>query len=299
MEYILQSHELTKLYGKKAAADHVSMSIQKGDIYGFIGKNGAGKTTFMKMVLGMIFPSGGTLELFGRRADNAARKRIGSLIEAPGLYKSCTAKENLRRFAILYGGNDADIDRLLKLVQLENTGKKKVGEFSLGMKQRLGIALALLGSPEFLVLDEPVNGLDPAAIKNVRDIILNINREYGITVLISSHLLGELAKISTRYGIINQGILVEELTAQELMENCRHTLTVCCREPEIAVPVLREELGIESEIRRNGETITLFEGLDRAEEINAALVRAGAGVYDLHNAAVDMEDYFIERIGAK
>ncbi len=296
MDYVLQTTELTRYFGKKAAVDKVSMHIAKGDIYGFIGKNGAGKTTAMKMVLGMIFPSSGTMELFGKPAGNAARRRIGSLIEAPGLYKQCTAYENMKRYSILAGGSDQDIKNILELVSLQNTGKKKAGAFSLGMKQRLGIALALLGNPDLLVLDEPVNGLDPAGIKDVRDTILRINQERGVTVLISSHLLGELAKISTRYGIINNGVLVEEISAKELEAQFRQNMIIKCRKPQVAAGILQQRFDVESpEI--SGESITIYSALNRAEEILTALVQADAGVYDLHTSEADMEDYFIERIG--
>lgn len=296
MDYILQTNGLTKFFGKKAAVDRVSMHIAKGDIYGFIGKNGAGKTTTMKMVLGMLFPTAGTMELFGQKADNTARHRIGSLIEAPGLYPKCTAYENMKRFSILYGGDDKAIKDILELVGLQNTGKKKAGAFSLGMKQRLGIAIALLGDPEFLVLDEPVNGLDPAGIKDVRDTMLRINQERGVTVLISSHLLGELSKISTRYGIINNGVLVEEVTAKELESRFRQNMVIQCREPQKAIGILQQHFGVEAP-ELNGERITLYSALDKAEEIITALVQAGAGLYDLHVSEADMEDYFIERIG--
>ena len=296
MDYVLQTHELTKIFGKKAAVDKVSMNIAKGDIYGFIGKNGAGKTTTMKMVLGMLFPSGGTMELFGKKASNRSRKRIGSLIEAPGLYKNCTAYENMKRFSILYGGNDKSIKEILELVNLQNTGKKKAGAFSLGMKQRLGIGIAMLGDPEFLVLDEPVNGLDPAGIKDVRDMILRINQERQVTVLISSHLLGELAKISTRYGIIHDGALVEEITAKDLEAQFRQNMVIKCRKPQAAIDILRQRFDVEAP-ELNGENITIFSALDRGEEILTALVQADAGVYDLHVSEADMEDYFIERIG--
>ncbi len=296
MEYVLRTKELTKIYGQKTVADKISMNIRRGDIYGFIGKNGAGKTTTMKMILGMIFPNGGEIELFGKPIDNAGRRRIGSLIEAPGLYKNLTAYENLHRFSLLYGGDEKNISEILEIVNLADTGKKKAGEFSLGMRQRLGIGIALLGNPDLLVLDEPVNGLDPAAIKRVRDAIIRINRERGVTVLISSHLLGELAKISTKYGIINSGVLVEEVTAEELGTRCQQSLVVKCRDSSKAGAVLREKLGIGSFDVTDG-VLEIFSGLDRAEEINTALVNAGAGVFDFHITNADMEDYFIERIG--
>lgn len=296
MDYVLKTHELTKIYGKKAVVDKVSMNIAKGDIYGFIGRNGAGKTTAMKMMLGMIFPDGGSTELFGGKADDNARKRVGSLIEAPALYKNCTAYENLKRFSILFGGDKKNINDILELVNLQDTGKKTAGKFSLGMKQRLGIAVAMMGNPELLILDEPVNGLDPTAIKQIRDAILNINREKGVTFLISSHLLGELSKISTRYGIINNGQLVEEITAEDLEASCRQKLMIKCRDTEKAEKILRSKFSIDN-IEKTDNSISIYDGFDIAEKINTALVTEGAGVYDFHISNSDIEDYFLERIG--
>lgn len=296
MEYVLRTKGLTKTYGQKTVVDKVSMNIAGGDIYGFIGKNGAGKTTTMKIILGTIFSDGGSIELFGKKANNTARRRIGALIEAPGIYKNLTAYENLRRFSLLYGGDEKNIKEILEIVDLSDTGNKKAGEFSLGMRQRLGIGIAMLGSPDFLILDEPVNGLDPEAIKRVRDSLITINREKKVTILISSHLLGELSKISTRYGIINNGRLVEEITAQQLEKDCRRCLTVKCRRPNIAEKTLISALGI-NDFEICNETIIIGSGFERTEEINAELVRKGAQVYDFHLSNADMEDYFIERIG--
>lgn len=296
MEYVLRTKGLTKTYGQKTVVDKVSMNIAGGDIYGFIGKNGAGKTTTMKIILGTIFFDGGSIELFGKKSNNTARRRIGALIEAPGIYKNLTAYENLRRFSLLYGGDEKNIKEILEIVDLSDTGNKKAGEFSLGMRQRLGIGIAMLGSPDFLILDEPVNGLDPEAIKRVRDSLITINREKKVTILISSHLLGELSKISTRYGIINNGRLVEEITAQQLEKDCRRCLTVKCRRPNIAEKTLISALGI-NDFEICNETIIIGSGFERTEEINAELVRKGAQVYDFHLSNADMEDYFIERIG--
>ncbi len=296
MDKVLATRGLTKVYGSRKVVDNVNMTINKGDIYGFIGKNGAGKTTTMKMILGMIFSSKGEIELFGEKACDKARLKIGSLIEAPGLYKSSTAYDNLRRFSILFGGTDKEIKEILELVGLANTGKKKAGAFSLGMKQRLGIAIAMLGNPEFLVLDEPVNGLDPAGIKEIRDAIININREKGVTFFISSHLLGELARISTRYGIINNGILVEELSAEALQASCGKKLEIKCTDPVTARKILCETFNAER-IVDNATGLSAEVELERAAEINAALVQAGCGVYDFHTVGTDVEDFFLERIG--
>ena len=226
MNYVIETKNLTKKFPNKLAVDHIDMHVQKGDIYGLIGRNGAGKTTAMKMILGTLFPSEGSITLFGDTNLSKQRKRIGSLIEAPGLYRGCTAYENMKRFSLLYGGTEEDIKELLEFVGLANTGKMKAGHFSLGMKQRLGIALALLGNPEILVLDEPVNGLDPAGIKEIRDIIHKLNKEKGITFVVSSHLLDELGKIATRYGILSDGQLVDEISAYELQERCKTCLII-------------------------------------------------------------------------
>ena len=217
METVLKTVGLSKKYGSRYVVRGVNMTINKGDIYGFIGKNGAGKTTFMRVILGLSEPTEGSFELFGGISREEAGRKTGALIEAPGIYPNCTAKENMKRFALLKGADANSIDGILEFVGLGDVGNKKAGKFSLGMKQRLGIAVALLGDPEFLVLDEPVNGLDPAGMKEVRDLIVKLNKERGITVLISSHLLDELSKIVTRYGIINNGVLVDELGAAEIL----------------------------------------------------------------------------------
>lgn len=228
MEYIIETEGLTKRYGKRLCVNNISIHIAKGDIYGFIGRNGAGKTTAMRLILVLARPTSGKIKLFNSDDLNAQRKKIGSLIEAPGLYKRCSALENMKRFSILYGGDDKEIEELLSFVGLNGVGNKKVGQFSLGMKQRLGIAIALLGNPEVLILDEPVNGLDPAGIKEVRDLLLKLNKEKNVTIMISSHLLDELAKITTKYGIINNGVLVEEIDAPKLMERCKNNIVISC-----------------------------------------------------------------------
>lgn len=226
MNYIIETKELYKHYGDKIAVNKMSLHIKKGDIYGLIGKNGAGNTSLMKLLLGLTSPNSGQIRLFDNDNLNEGRQKIGSLIEAPALYKNETAFENMKRFSILAGSNhNQEINPILQLVGLGDTGKKKCGSFSLGMRQRLGIAIALLGNPEILILDEPINGLDPAGIKEIRDIIVQLNKQ-GVTFLISSHLLDELGKIATNYGIVNNGQLVEEITAQKLQTKCRSSLVI-------------------------------------------------------------------------
>lgn len=296
--YVVETENLTKTYGKKTVLDHVSMHVAKGDIYGFIGKNGAGKTTLMKLLLGMSQPTEGSLRLFGSTQLSAGRRRIGSLIEEPALYKSCTAYENLQRFAILAGAEKQDLQALLEFVGLGDVGKKKAGKFSLGMKQRLGIAIAMLGNPELLVLDEPINGLDPEGIKEIRDLLLRLNHEQGVTILVSSHLLDELAKITTRYGIINQGRLVEETTAAEMMQRCQRKLHVVTEQTKEAVKMIKQ-LYPKAEISVVADGVEVVaETLDNAK-INQHLVQGGVSVQGMTFAANNMEDYFIERMGGK
>lgn len=296
METVLRTVGLTKRFGRARAVDHVSMTVNKGDIYGFIGKNGAGKTTFMRVVLGLSAPTEGTVELFGGLSPEEAGKKIGALIEAPGIFSHCTAKENMKRFAILKDEDESQIDGLLDFVGLGDVGNKKAGKFSLGMKQRLGIAIAMLGDPELLILDEPVNGLDPTGMKEIRDLILRLNREKGITVLISSHLLDELSKIVTRYGIINNGVLVDEIDASEMKAKTGHRLIIVVDDVEKAVSLLEKEVGKDS-IGINGHAIGLSSGLDRTAELNALLVKNGVAVSSLSVKTDGLEKYFIEKVG--
>lgn len=296
METVLRTVGLTKRFGRASAVDHVSMTVNRGDIYGFIGKNGAGKTTFMRVVLGLSAPTEGTVELFGGLSPEEAGKKIGALIEAPGIFPHCTAKENMKRFAILKDEDESKIDGLLDFVGLGDVGNKKAGKFSLGMKQRLGIAIAMLGAPELLILDEPVNGLDPTGMKEIRDLILRLNREKGITVLISSHLLDELSKIVTRYGIINNGVLVDEIDASEMKAKTGHRLIIVVDDVEKAVSLLEKEVGKDS-IGINGHAIGLSSGLDRTAELNALLVKNGVAVSSLSVKTDGLEKYFIEKVG--
>ncbi len=298
MNYVLQTENLTKQFGDRTAVKNVSMQIKKGDIYGFIGKNGAGKTTLMRLVLGAVMPTGGSIKLFdGRESESEARHRIGALLEYPCIYKNCTALENLRRFSILTGsGGEDELEDILELVGLGNTGRKKAGQFSLGMKQRLGIGIALLGHPDFLVLDEPINGLDPAGIKEIRDVILTLNQKKGVTFLISSHLLDELSKIVTTYGIINNGVLAEQISAKELEKRCRHHLKLRVDNVPRAQALLSCIVRPES-VRLGDGCIYLYELFEQSDRINRLLVRHGIMVSELAVQTTGLEDYFLERMG--
>lgn len=314
MEHILQTFGVTKKYNRRPVVDHINMTIDKGEVYGFIGRNGAGKTTFMRIVLGLALPDEGTVSLFGGEMRESAGQKIGSIIEAPALYSGCSALENLRRFSGLCTRNtvvpskdpqadsrievkdDAVLGELLDLVGLSEAGNKKVGSFSLGMKQRLGLAVAMLGDPEFLILDEPVNGLDPAGMKDIRDAIHTLNRERGVTFLISSHLLDELSRIATKYGIINKGVLVEEITVNELSDKCRQSICVTVDDEQKALAVLKDHIP-EKDISVSGNIINIYMHSGDAAAINALLVRSGIAVSSLGTGGYSIENYFIERMG--
>ena len=230
---MLQTNSLTKKYKNFQALNGLTMNVPKGSIYGFVGKNGAGKTTLIRLICGLQEPTSGDFTLYGIRNDSKdiikSRRRMGAVVETPSIYMDMTAEENLKQQYLILGLPSYEgIPELLKLVGLENTGKKKAKNFSLGMKQRLGIAIALTGDPDFLVLDEPVNGLDPQGIVEMRELILKLNRERQITVLISSHILDELSRLATHYGIIDNGRMVKELSAEELDAACRKSKFIGC-----------------------------------------------------------------------
>lgn len=297
METVLKTEQLCKAFGTRLAVNNVSMTIEKGDIYGFIGKNGAGKTTLMRLVLNLIFPNSGSIELFGEKTLSEKNlMRVGSLIEAPSFFKKCSAWENMKRFAILYGADDNEIKEALEAVSLADTGKKKAEKFSFGMKQRLGIAIALLGKPDFIILDEPVNGLDPEGIKEMRDLILKLNHEKGITFLISSHLLDELSKVVTKYGIIKDGMLVEEISAAELKEKCGQSLKITLDNSEGAAALLSDKYGKDN-IRIENGCLFVSGHMSESAAINKLLFENGFSVSAMESISADIEDYFIKMMG--
>ena len=298
-ELLLQTRALTKQYGRHRAVDQVSMHIKKGAIYGFIGRNGAGKTTTLRMISGLASPTAGEIELFGCRGRELSRirSRVGCLIEGPGLYGSMSARDNLKMKSMLLGVYKRGYEEeLLDIVGLGGVGKKPVKRYSLGMKQRLGIALALVGEPDLLVLDEPINGLDPQGIAEVRDTVLKLNRERNMTILISSHILEELSKIATDYGIIHNGTLLQELTNEELMEKCSERLEVTLDDPERAVPVM-DRLGIKRYQVADREHIYIFERLEESAALNMAFAKAGIPVRDISVTNEELETYFLKLTG--
>lgn len=298
-ELLLQTRALTKQYGRHRAVDQVSMHIKKGAIYGFIGRNGAGKTTTLRMISGLASPTAGEIELFGCRGRELSRirSRVGCLIEGPGLYGSMSARDNLKMKSMLLGVYKRGYEEeLLDIVGLGGVGKKPVKRYSLGMKQRLGIALALVGEPDLLVLDEPINGLDPQGIAEVRDTVLKLNRERNMTILISSHILEELSKIATDYGIIHNGTLFQELTNEELMEKCSERLEVTLDDPERAVPVM-DRLGIKRYQVADREHIYIFERLEESAALNMAFAKAGIPVRGISVTNEELETYFLKLTG--
>ena len=299
MEYILTTDKLTKIYGQKRAADDISLHIKKGDVYGLIGRNGAGKTTILKMICGLSNPTSGTVTFNGKTGSDLSREmnKIGSLIETPGLFPKMSAYQNIKLKCILCGkDDDAYIKSLLKQVGLENVGKKPTQSFSLGMKQRLGIALALVGDPEFIVLDEPINGLDPQGIAEMREIIHKLSKERGMTVIVSSHILDELAKVADAFGIINDGKLIDEFTSEQLEEKCGTYLVLKTGDVKKTQAVLADK-GIGSyEVLENGK-IKIMQAVEDTSKLVAALVEAGVPVYELALTQTTLEQYYLTRTG--
>ena len=294
VEFVLQTEGLTKKYGRKFVVNDLNIKIRKGDIYGFIGKNGAGKTTTIKMIAGLCRPKSGKMELFDCKSLTEGRKIIGTVIENHAIYPYLSAKQNIEAQRILKGVTDKKVtEDILEIVGLGGVGKKRAKNFSLGMKQRLAIGLALVGDPEFLILDEPINGLDPSGIKDVRELILKLNKELGITILISSHILGELAKMSTAYGIISKGELVDQFTAEELKTRVRPSLRISVNDPEKAVQVLNENLGI-SDCEVLGNDIKVYENIEKVLEINSVLEENEIIIQSFGKIEGDYENYFIK-----
>ena len=298
-ELLLQTRNLTKQYGRHRAVDDVNMHIKKGAIYGFIGRNGAGKTTCLKMISGLSTPSYGEIEMFGYNGKDLqkVRSRVGCLIEAPGLYGNMSAYDNLNIKCKLTGiKKKGYIEELLKTVGLDTVGEKKTKHYSLGMKQRLGIALALVGEPDLLILDEPINGLDPQGIVEVRETIQKLAKERGMTICISSHILEELSKLATDYGIIHNGCLVQELTREELMKKCSERIELTLDNPKQAIPVL-DDMGFNSYQVIDKEHIHIFERLGESASLNMELAKAGIPVKGISITSEELENYFLRLTG--
>ena len=298
-KYLLSTQGLTKQYGRQKAVDHIDIHIKKGAIYGFIGRNGAGKTTTLKMISGLARPTDGEIIMFGYRGGGLKniRSRVSCLIEAPGVYGNLSAYDNLKIKCKLFGIQEKSyIPEILEMVGLNHVGKKKVKHYSLGMKQRLGIGLTLVGDPDLLLLDEPINGLDPQGIVEVRDTILRLNEERNMTILVSSHILEELSKIATHYGIIHNGSLLQEMTKEELMKRCSERIEICLDEPKRAVPVL-DEMGFTNYQIVDKERIHIFVRLEESAGLNMELAKAGILVREIRITSEELEDYFLNLTG--
>ena len=292
-EPIFASHQLTKRY-RDLAVDHITLEIKPGQIFGLVGKNGAGKTTLIRMITGQTFPTSGDFTLFGQSGEanlNKMRRRIGCMVETPSFFPYLSAQENLEFYRIQRGipGRET-VNTLLRQVGLADTGKKKFKNFSLGMKQRLGLALALLGNPDFLVLDEPINGLDPMGIVEFRDVLLQLNREHGTTILISSHILSELANLT--------GGLGEKNPAAETRPKCRDCLEIAINNAPQAAAIL-ENAGITDFEVLPGSTIRLYSHIDDPQTISGLLVNGGVALLSINTHTSNLEDYFLNLMGGK
>ncbi len=302
MEYVLQASGLTKSYRKNRVLNGVSMNIQRGDIYGFVGENGSGKTTVIRIITGLIYAEGGEFSLFGVKSTDpailSARSRMGAIVESPSIYLNMSAKENLLMQSGILGIKDEnkckDILNTVGLGELWDT-KKHAGDFSLGMRQRLGIAMALLGDPEFIILDEPMNGLDPAGIVEVRELILHLNRNKGITFLISSHILTELALVATRYGIISRGRLMQEISAAELERVCSHNTVIKSTNRDALVSLLSTDF--DSSIMEVLDDGVCIDGDINLNAVLGKIINAGITITAVNTHRSSIEEYYLAMMG--
>lgn len=301
MDNVIEVTNLSKQYKKQMAVDKVSFEIKRGSIIGLVGPNGAGKTTIMKMLGGLVFPTEGEMKIFGASDEDGlckARERMCFMIETPYAKEAMSAKENVEKLRLQKGipGKERG-EEVLKLVGLENTGKKLVKNFSLGMRQRLGIAMALLSKPEIMVLDEPVNGLDPQGIIEIRNLILKLSREEHITILISSHLLSELGLLCTDYLFINKGHLIKSISAEELVMECKQYLHVHTDNDEMAGIVLTDKLGIKRVDLGEKGFIKVYEKMDEVALISKTLFENGVIPTELFIKEVNLEKYYMDLVG--
>ena len=299
MDYVLKTNNLCKRYKDIKALQNLTMNVPKGSIYGFVGKNGAGKTTLIRLICGLQLPDSGNYEIYGigyeDKAISKARRRMGAVVETPSIYLDMTAEDNLKQQYRILGLPSFDgLSDILMLVGLENTGKKKAKDFSLGMRQRLGIAVALCGNPDFLVLDEPINGLDPQGIIEFRELILKLNRERKITVLISSHILEELSKFATHYGFIDSGRIVREMSAAELDEACRKCVRMTVTNTAALTGVL-DEMGMEYRIL-DAKTADVY-AKPNITQLSFALAEKECEILSVEAHDESLESFYISLVG--
>lgn len=298
---VLQTNGLTKKYNNQLVVNNLNIHVRQGEIYALVGRNGAGKTTTLKMMMGLVKQTRGEITVFGEQlttSNAGAYRRIGALIEAPAFYENLTAIENLNLIASLRGiHNKNAVINTLELVGLENDTNKKSGKFSLGMKQRLGIALALMHDPEFIILDEPTNSLDPAGIQHMRSLILRLNKEAGTSILISSHILSEVEQLADTIGIIHQGCLVEEVPMNEIRRRNRHFIKMAVSNTALAVPILEKKLGITDFDVESEYILKIYEIERSMEDVNRYFHDAHIGVSEISMSKGNLEAYFMKMTG--
>lgn len=302
-EYVIETRNLSKIYSKNTVVNSVDMHVEKGKIYGLLGKNGAGKTTTMCMLLNLISPSSGEILLFGKNPGKYSTEvysKIGSIIETPGFYENLTAYENLKVLAKLRGNyNPQNINLVLEMVNLENAKSKKFKDFSLGMKQRLGIAAAIMHTPELLILDEPINGLDPIGIKEIRTLLKRLTHEFGITILISSHILSEIENIADVIGFMDEGVLIEEISKEDLFKRLDKFVEFEVSDIDLACEILKKlELkeNYDFVIDRNEGILRLYSRLELRDRFNAIFVNSGINVKKVNLCEENLENFFLRTI---
>ena len=294
---VIKLRDISKKRGQTEILNHLNMTVYQKDIYGFIGQNGAGKSTTMKIIMSLIKETQGQLELFDTLDNQINRSRIGAIIENPAFYPYMTAYENLKYY-IQYKGivEINSIEKVLKMVGLENARKKKYKNYSLGMKQRLGLALALINNPDLLILDEPLNGLDPQGIVELREILSHLNKKYGITMLISSHILDELEMIATRYGFIHQGQMIEEITAEKLQEKLKKYISLDVENIGLASITLEQKLHTENFKVMDDHTIYLYDFVNESSLVATTLIQEGVILNKMNISNVSLENYYLSLI---
>lgn len=298
---IVSTRDLTKTYGQTVALKDADITIRHGDIYGLVGNNGAGKTTLLKILAGIVTPTKGSFTLLSAGSESEyrrARRRTGAIIETPGFFPKMTVRQNLEYYRIQRGipGKEV-VDKALKEVNLSHAAGKKFDALSLGMKQRLGLALALMGEPEVLILDEPINGLDPTGIIEIRNLLLKLNQEKGVTILISSHILTELENIATKYGFLNKGEVVEQIDAEALKEKCRSYLEVCVTDAAKYAALLEKELGCTNYKILPDNCIHIPDTAKQITDYSALAVKHGIGLLSFSMKEIKLENYYMNLIG--
>lgn len=300
MEVVLKTNDLSKIYGKRLVLDKVNMTVERGDIYGFVGENGSGKTTIIRLVCGLARPSGGSVQLFGKDDTSpeilSARKKVGAVVETPSIYLNMSASENLQMQCDILGVKDENrVSEVLHTVGLGHLlgEKKKAGDFSLGMRQRLGIAMALLGEPELIILDEPMNGLDPAGIVDIRELILHLNKQKNITFLVSSHILGELSLVATKYGIISRGRLIKEISATDLARECGKSLYLESDDNDRLFEVISNLY--DGHFDREGKGVRVYGDVNLNEFLISVMEKCT--LTTINNTRTGIEDYYLSIVG--